>query len=181
MGRRFAVGRFAGVALAAASLTAACGSDGGYTVSWQFFASADATVEGDPTEAASAACGAHGIDAILVTAVNADGEGHQTTGLCTAGTLIDGLATGPWQFTLQQLDVRGVPIPPPEGTPDPERSATIVGGETAMLEPVVTFAPRRACADRIDNDRDGRVDLDDLDCGGDPAGDSEAPLAAAAR
>jgi hypothetical protein len=181
MGRSFAVVRFAGLALAVALLTAACGTDGGYTVSWQFFASADATAEGDLTVEPSAACGPHGIDAILVTAVNADGAGHQTTGLCTAGTLIDGLATGQWQFRFQQIDFRGELIPPPDGLSDPERSATIAEGAPAMLDPIVTFAPRRACADGMDNDRDGRVDLDDPDCGGDPAGDSEAPLPAAAR
>jgi hypothetical protein len=95
--------------------------------------------------------------------------------------MTDGLGTGQWQFTLSQLDVDGQTIPPPEGAADPERSATIAGEQTASLEPVVVFIPRRACADGIDNDHDGLVDLDDVDCGGDAAGNSEAPAPAAAR
>ena len=72
-------------------------------------------------------------------------------------------------------------IPPPDGAADPERSATIEGDKTASVEPVVVFIPQRACADGIDNDSDGLVDLDDPDCGGDAAGNSEAPAPAAAR
>jgi hypothetical protein len=178
---RFAVCRSAGFALVL-GLLAGCGSDGSYTVSWQFFTTADATADGDPMEPAAAACGKHGVDAILVSAVSADGGRHQTTALCAAGQLADGIGAGQWQFTFSQLDVRGAVIPLPEGAADPERSATVAeGGEPAKLEPDVVFIPQPACGDGVDNDRDGRIDLDDPDCGGDAAGKSEAPAPAAAQ
>jgi len=177
---RFAGFRSAGVAFIVALLVG-CGSDGSYTVGWRFFVTPDATAADDPTEPASAACGRHGVDAILVTAVSADGGRHQTTALCTDGEMTDGLGTGQWQFTLSQLDIHGQTVPLPDGAVDPERSATVEEEKTALLEPEVVFIPRPACTDGIDNDRDGLVDLDDADCGGQPAGNSEAPAAAAAR
>jgi len=70
MWRRIAVGGSAGL-FAVLALCAGCGSDGNYQVTWNFFASPDA--QGDPVEA-FAACGAHGVDAIQVVAVNADGD-----------------------------------------------------------------------------------------------------------
>jgi hypothetical protein len=37
----------------------------------------------------------------------------------------------------------------------------------------VELTPRPECKDRVDNDDDGRVDLDDLECAGDPNGAAE--------
>jgi hypothetical protein len=45
------------------------------------------------------------------------------------------------------------------------------GGLTSF--PLVTITPAE-CMDGIDNDGDGRADLDDPDCAGDPAGTQEA-------
>lgn len=164
-----------GLLVASALLAAGCGSDGAYTVSWNFFASFMATAEGDPTQDAAAACGAHGVDAILVTGVSSGGDRHQTTGVCAQGTLTHGIGKGQWQLTLSQLDVRGDSVPLPYGVSDPQVSVEVAEGKTAVASPdIVTLVPRPACADGVDNDHDGRVDLDDPDCGGDPTHDSEA-------
>jgi hypothetical protein len=170
MGRRIAV---AESAILLGALCAGCGSDGTYMASWAFFAKPGATAQDDPKQPATAACGAHGVDAILVSAVNAGGDRHETTALCTRGVMSDGLGTGQWQFTFRQLDARGDVIPLPEGMADPQRSGEIKSGEPTDLGEVI-FAPRPACADGVDNDRDGRVDLSDPDCGDDPDRDSES-------
>src|SRR5262245_50900265 len=122
MGRGFAVCRSAGFALVVALLVG-CSSDGSYTAAWRFFVSPDAIGDADDTEPATAACGKHGVDAILVNAVSAGGERHQTTALCTAGGLANGIGAAEWQFTFVQLDVRGQVIPPPDGVEDPVRTA----------------------------------------------------------
>jgi hypothetical protein len=176
---RRALGRSAGFAFVVA-LLAGCGSDGRYAASWRFFATPDATAEGDPTESAAAACGAHGVDAILVSGVSAGGDRHQTTALCAAGQLTDGVGPGDWQFTFTQLDVHGNPISLPGGAADPELTGSVQEEKTADLG-AVTLIPRPACRDGIDNDRDGRVDLDDSDCGGSPDANSEGPETAAAH
>jgi len=168
MWRRIAVGGSASL-FAVLALCAGCGSDGNYQVTWNFFASPDA--QGDPVEA-FAACGAHGVDAIQVVAVNADGDRHQDTGLCTQGQLAAGLGLGQWQFTFFQVDGKGNVIPPPPDMSDPQASAEIEENKTAELD-VITFVPRPACADGIDNDLDGRVDLDDPGCEGASSRDSE--------
>jgi hypothetical protein len=171
MWRRIAVGG-SGLLSLVAALCGGCGSDGNYQATWNFFAPAGAIA---PTEDASSACGAHGVDAIRVSAVNPDGERHEATGLCTQGWLAAGIGLGEWQFTFDQLDGKGDVIPLPEGVSGPERSAKVESNKTAELD-LVTFAPRPACADEVDNDHDGRVDLDDPDCAGDPERDSESAL-----
>jgi hypothetical protein len=176
MWRRIAVG---GSAILFAALCVGCGSDGTYMASWKFFTTPDATAEGDPTQEATVACGAHGVDAIQVSAVSSGGDHHQTTALCTRGVMSDGLGTGQWQFTFRQLDARGDVIPLPEGMSDPQRSGEIKSSEPTDLGTVV-FARRPACADGVDNDRDGRIDLNDPDCGDDPKRDSESADTAAA-
>ena len=175
MWRRIVVGGSASLfasLFAVLALCAGCGSDGNYQVTWQFFASAEAIGAGDPTQYAFAACGAHGVDSIQVSAVSSDGAHSQATGLCTQGQLAAGLGLGQWQFTFFQVDGKGDVIPPPDGVPDPQASAEVEKNKTADLG-MITFAPRPACADEIDNDLDGRVDLDDPGCGGDPFHDSE--------
>jgi hypothetical protein len=174
MWRRIAVGG-SGLLSLVAALCGGCGSDGNYQVTWNFFASPGAIAANDLTEDASSACGAHGVDAIRVSAVNPDGDRHETTGLCTQGQLAAGIGLGEWQFTFYQLDGKGDVIPPPEGVSDPQSSAKVESKATADLAPV-TFVPRPACADEVDNDHDGRVDLDDPGCAGDPARDSESAL-----
>ena len=160
MGRRIAVGGSA-ILFVVAALCGGCGSDGNYQVTWNFFASPDA--QGEPVEA-FAACGAHGVDAIQVSAVSADGDKHQDTGLCTQGQLAAGLGLGDWQFTFSQVDGKGDVIPLPDGMSDPVASAKVEKNTTAEL-PRITFVPRPACNDEIDNDLDGRVDLDDPTAG----------------
>lgn len=181
MGRRIAVGGSAILSVVAA-LGAGCGSDGNYQVTWRFFASPTATAAEDPVKDAFAVCGAHGVDAIQVSAVSSGGDKHQATGLCTQGQLAAGIGLGQWQFTFHQVDAKGdvIVIPFPEGMSDPQRSAEVESNKTSELE-VVTFVPQAACTDGIDNDLDGRVDLDDPDCGGDPTYDSESTPRAAAR
>jgi hypothetical protein len=45
---------------------------------------------------------------------------------------------------------------------------SITDGSTIQI--AVTFVPQPECSDGVDNDHDGRVDLDDPACAGDPGG-----------
>jgi hypothetical protein len=165
--------RFA-VVFAWGALTAAgCAKTGGYSVSWSFAA------EGD----AHAACGAHGVDGIRVTGASTEGDGDDVTALCADGQLTRGVPVGTWTFMFHQLDVRGREIVvtqldaygkpvldannQPTTVPNPTAAADIGQDATVQLEAVM-FVARPACSDGVDNDPDGRVDLDDPECGNDP-------------
>ena len=69
---------------------------------------------------------------------------------------------------MRQVDVRGLPIEMFDdgGQPlVPTATAVIAEGPTVPLDPeIVDLTPRPACEDGVDNDRDGRVDLDDSGC-----------------
>lgn len=184
-GPRFAVA----FAFAVAALTAVgCQKTGGYTLTWSFETAGDAP----------AACGAHGVDGIRVTGASAEGDGEDVTAVCAApGGLTHGVPVGTWTFMVHQLDVRGreivvfqldadgkpvvdqynqmVPVPNPTTAPTP-----IGQDATVTLDPVM-LAARPACSDGVDNEPepDGRVDLDDPDCGNNPFGTTEEPTSAA--
>jgi hypothetical protein len=149
-----------------------CTDEGSYELKWVF--------AGDD-EPVSAGCGAHGVDSIRVTGTSTEGDGESVTALCTDGQLAHTVAVGTWTFAVHQLDVRGTPIVVyqldadgqpvldannnPVPVPDPTATAAIAEDATVPVDPApVVLTPRPECSDGIDNDRDGRVDLDDLDC-----------------
>jgi hypothetical protein len=117
----------------------------------------------------------HGVDSIRVTGTSTGGDGENFTTLCAEGGLAHSIPVGTWSFVVHQLDVRGQAIVvmvldangAPQTVPDPTATGTIAEDTNVTLDPpMVMLTPRPACSDGIDNDRDDRVDLDDLQCAG---------------
>ena len=154
---------------AAGALVAGCTDYGSYQVKWRFL--------GGDLESVGADCGLHGVDSIRVIGSNAEGERDDFTALCTSGQLVRSVPVGTWTFSVHQVDVRGGPADPVDvaGEPvAPMAGAVIAEDATVPLDPgTVELTPRPECKDRVDNDDDGRVDLDDLECAGDPNGAAE--------
>jgi hypothetical protein len=147
--------------LAGGLLAAGCGDYGSYHLIWEF-----------EDGSAQAGCGLHGVDSIRVTGTNDQGDGDDATTLCAAGKFVHSVPVGTWTLTVRQIDVRGLPIPLVDAQgyplPDPTRMVAVAKDVETVVEPSrpVVLAVRPACSDRIDNDGDGRVDLDDPECGG---------------
>jgi hypothetical protein len=145
-----------------------CADHGTYQVSWQFAGA-------DP----NTGCGEHGVDSIRVIGRDSAGDNDNFVALCTAYQLSQSVPVGTWTFEVHQIDVRGVPIDPKDDQGNllpPTATGDVIKDQPVWLDPMpVQLTPRPACSDGIDNDGDGRVDLDDPDCAGDPNGTSEAP------
>jgi hypothetical protein len=145
---------------AAASLVlsfAGCKQDGSYRVSWSFTAEASSS---EPENAASG-CGRHGVDGILVTAVDTNADSDQVLAICTLGQVMRDVPVGTWAFQVQAVDAQGALMSAVVAVQVLDQP--IVDGQTTDVPPVtLTYPP--ACNDGIDNDGDGRVDLDDPDC-----------------
>src|SRR4051812_30006283 len=139
-------------------LAAGCTDHGSYTVSWTFVGG----------EAAGSGCGLHGVDTIHVTGASTAGDGEDVITLCAPGQFSHEVPVGDWTFTFHQQDVRGRAITPTdaqgEAIPDPTATATVVKDKPLETPLAVELAPRPECSDGIDNDGDGRVDLDDDGC-----------------
>jgi len=150
------------ISLAGGLAAAGCTDHGSYHVGWNFGADAPAGI----------GCGHHGVDSIRVTGTSTQGDSDDIITLCAPGDLTHEVPVGDWTLTLHQLDVRGRPIVPNDDqgqpVPDPTATVTVLKDKPTDTDPsAVTLAPRPACSDGIDNDCDGRVDLDDDDCTGD--------------
>jgi hypothetical protein len=141
---------------------AGCTDHGSYQASWTFVGN----------EAAGTGCGLHGVDTIHVTGASTAGDGEDLIAVCAPGGLTHEVPVGDWTFTFHQLDVRGREIVPTDAqgqpVPAPTATATVVKDKTIDPPLPVELTPRPECSDGIDNDTDGRVDLDDADCAGDP-------------
>jgi hypothetical protein len=151
------------LSLASGLSAAGCTDHGSYSVQWTFI--------GD--EPGAVRCGLHGVDTIRVTGASTAGDGEDVISLCAPGVFTHEVPVGDWTFTFHQLDVRGRPITPIDAqgqpVPDPTATGTVSTDTTSDLDPgTVELTARPECSDGIDNDRDGRVDLDDADCAGDP-------------
>ena len=164
-GRSFAI-----VCAVGALAVAGCADHGDYTVTWTF---AGGGADADPP----VGCGMHGVDSIHVTGRSDAGDGDSVTALCTDGQLSHSVAVGTWTLFVQQVDVRGREVDPtdPQGQPAPPMQMVVVNKDVTSDAVAVELTPRPACGDGIDNDGDGRVDLDDPDCGGDSNGAAESP------
>ena len=149
------------LSLAGGLAAAGCTDHGSYKVSWTFVG----------REAPESGCGHHGVDTIHVTGASTAGDGEDVVTLCAQHEFSREVPVGDWTFTFHQQDVRGRPIMPTDdqgqAIPDPTATATVV--KDATLDPalMVELAPRPECSDGIDNDGDGRIDLDDDHCQGD--------------
>jgi|SRR6478735_6046249 len=155
--------------LAGGLSAAGCTDHGNYTVKWEF-----STGDG-----AAAGCGAHGVSTIRVTGSSTKGDGDEVAALCAGiarmpdGKFTHEVPVGDWTFAFHQLDVRGRPIvvldDQGQPIPDPTATGTVVAGQSTELAPSpIVFTPRPECDDGIDNDGDGRIDLDDSGCMGHP-------------
>src|SRR5262245_22478232 len=110
LSRAFAVLRSQAFTLAVVGVTLAlgaggCSNDGEYEIRWQF---AQLPLDSDPPlppRDPSVACGAHGVDGVMVTGT---GAGKTTaTAVCADGGLVRSAAPGNWSFLVQTVDVLG--------------------------------------------------------------------------
>ena len=156
--------------LAGGLSAAGCTDKGTYQATWSF-GGGDLPGPG---------CGQHGVDAIRVKGASSEGDVDDVITLCAPGGFAHEVPVGDWTFTFQQLDVHGVRIEPrddqDQAIPDPTAAGSV--GKDALTElPPVELVARPKCRDGIDNDGDGRIDLDDSDCKGDPNAATECPEA----
>ncbi len=155
--------------LAASALGAGCSKSGSYRVDWQF---ADNFQSGD--------CGRVGVGGIRITA--SSGSSFDVRAVpCAPGFYEGSLDPGSWALTLVALDAEGQVKDSRVGTTylvgQGASPVEIHTGEMAAAIPAVTLPPLPQCRDGVDNDLDGRVDLDDGDCAGNPDGPTECGAA----
>jgi hypothetical protein len=164
---------------------AGCADHGTYTAIWQF-------VGGEP---ALTGCGQHGVDSVRVTGMNTKGDSENSVAVCAGSQTTHSVPVGTWTFVVGQLDVRGRPIFPSmldaqgqvvrdadgNPVPAPDPTATVEVQKDRAADPFTAdLIPQPTCRDAVDNNGDGRVDLDDPVCGGDPDSNAESPVPAQA-
>jgi hypothetical protein len=164
----------------AALALAGCHQNGSLQVSWTFM---------DVTGIQSAAdgCAQHGVDSVLVNSGDTGTDSDQVQALCAPGVVTRAVPAGTWTVTVLALDAQGNLIQSPQNPPkDPTTgsipAAIVMNRQTGGLvvaddsPPVPVSFPLPtlpACMDGVDNDGDGRVDLDDPDCANNPYGTHE--------
>ena len=156
------------VAWLGALSAAGCTDHGSYTVTWTF-------VGGGADAGPRAGCGLHGVDSIRVIGREHGGRRRRRH------RAVRRRASSPHERAGRDLDLhrsparraracRSTPIDA-QGQPVPDPTATVTVAKDATTRSrsgTVELTPRPECSDGIDNDGDGRVDLDDPDCAGDP-------------
>jgi hypothetical protein len=158
--------------MAASALGGACSKSGSYQVDWQFAtnASEPATRTFQPGD-----CGRVGVGGIRITATSGASLDVRAVP-CGPGFYEGSLDPGSWTLTLVALDAAGQVKETKPNTVNLTGAAgpvEIHTGEMAAAMPPVFLPPLPQCRDGVDNDRDGRVDLDDAACANDPDGPSE--------
>jgi hypothetical protein len=174
-----------------------CHKDGSIQVSWVFDDGAGGK------QSAADGCGQHGVDSILISSFDTGSDTDQVQALCAPGVVTRPVPAGTWTVVVQALDPQGVLIqaeagvapqtdagmaPQAEAGAAPQTDAgvaspgfhlsqtqagVVVADDGPPVPVAVTFTPLPACMDGVDNDGDGRVDLDDPDCANDPYGTHE--------
>lgn len=136
-----------------AALAGGCSQDGILHVTWVFAGN----------EPAASGCGQHGVDSIVVSGVEAGGDGLRTLTLCTPGVRDVSVAPGTWTVQVVMLDAQAAPIigANPDA-PSPTGTAVVTTDRPGAVS--VELDPPPSCSDGVDNDRDGRVDGADPDC-----------------
>jgi len=156
-------------ALALTSLLAGagCAQEGSLDVAWNF----------GGTEPASSGCGQHGVDSILITGVDTSGDSLRQVVICTPGQATASVKPGNWTVGVAMLDFEGLKMEPPAtdayGNPTPDSTGTAQVSESVPGAVLIQLTPLPACQDGVDNDGDGRADLDDPDCHNDKYGATE--------
>jgi hypothetical protein len=141
----------------------ACSNNGKYQLHWTF--SPDGSfAEGD--------CGKHGVSGIAIAGSSSGGVDNPIAA-CSPGVFTREVPAGTWTLRLNALDATGrVKEPAPSTILSGEVTVTVSDGSLSQT-PAVFLPPQPDCRDGVDNDRDGRVDLDDPGCAGNPEGPSE--------
>ncbi len=161
-----------GLWAATLAASAGCNNDGAYRVTWSFLA--DAAPATTATQSAAVGCGQHGVDAIELGAADGAGDGDGVVVLCTVGEATRSVTAGTWTVQILALDVQGHLLQPTvDSTGLNQILPAVVVSDGATSPLGVTMKPLPACRDGIDNNANGRVDLDDPGCNGDPNGTSE--------
>lgn len=127
-----------------------CSQDGTVDVTWNF----------NGNEPASSGCGQHGVDAIVISGLDAGGDVMRVGTSCTPGARRVEVPSGTWTIQVSMFDFQGQPANP--STPDPTQ--TVAVGTDALVSVNVELTPPPPCNDHVDNDGDGRVDAADPDC-----------------
>lgn len=155
--------------LSAVAVWGGCSNSGSYTLSWRFVA--------DQVDFKSGDCGRVGVSGIGITGTRSDGSQSAIAVPCGLGFYDGSLDQGSWTLELVALDASGLPkVPPPTTVLRGQTaglSVEIHAGDQAAPIPPVFLMPLAQCSDGVDNDSDGRVDLDDPGCAGDPQGNAE--------
>jgi hypothetical protein len=143
-----------------------CSSKGSYQLAWTF----------DPgVTIASGDCARRGVAGLQITGDNGGGQ-DVFVALCDAGSVVREVSTGSWSVTASPVDGRGR-VQLQGGVPlvsTPPATVEVTGDHVTLTTPAVIVIPTLPeCSDGVDNDGDGRVDLDDPTCNGDPNGTME--------
>jgi hypothetical protein len=141
--------------------TGACSHDGTLQVSWDFLGG----------EAPASGCGQHGVDSILIQGADTSGNTVRAVTLCTPGFRSVSVGEGTWTVKVTMLDFEGASVSADPSLPSPSGTSVVTLDTPGAVS--VHLQPAPACSDGVDNDRDGRVDLDDPDCQNDPRGTAE--------
>jgi|HubBroStandDraft_6_1064221.scaffolds.fasta_scaffold123363_4 hypothetical protein len=161
-----------------------CHKDGSLQVRWVFDDGASVP------QSAADGCGKHGVDSILISSFDTGSDSDQVQALCAPGVVTRSVPAGTWTVVVQALDPQGFLIQAAQAdagvAPQTDAGAAPLGFRLSQTQtglvviddgppvPVpVTFIPLPACMDGVDNDGDGRVDLDDPDCADNPYGTHE--------
>ncbi len=166
----------------ASAMLGGCNNNGSYRIDWQF--RTQALPMSDPTSLPrffqTGDCGLAGVSGIQIAAAHPDGSGRVVVGVpCGAGFYDGSLDAGSWTFDLLGLDASGMPKDPSNAALHGQTTSPVEihAGEKAGPIPAIHLHPLPQCQDGVDNDLDGRVDLDDADCnkadGPNPAGPTE--------
>lgn len=153
--------------LAVGVLAGGCSNSGSYRVDWQF---APSTAQLTTSNFRSGDCGRVGVGGIRITATRSDGSvGDARAVPCGPGFFEGSLEQGTWSsLTLVALDGTGQVKERETDTPPrltgQTGSVEIHTGELAAPIAPIFLIPLPQCRDGVDNDLDGRVDLDDADC-----------------
>ncbi|HXT95708.1 MAG TPA: hypothetical protein VN853_05365 [Polyangia bacterium] len=142
-----------------------CSQNGSYRLSWDFYP----TPTGGPIESAAVGCGQHGVDFVSANGTDETGDVIQVTAICPPGAFTGTAPNGLWTFQFHIYDARGTEIVPRTDTSPPAKmtiqpAAQPIASEGATAAFSVTFVPRAACGDGIDNDGDGLVDTAGTEC-----------------
>jgi hypothetical protein len=164
----------AGLLIGAVGLAGGCSNDGSYQVSWWF--TSDHAF--GPVE-----CGRVGVSGIAIAAIEQGGGVSRQVVSCGLGTFTSKLSQGTWSLALTALDAEGKdkePAPSPLMRGVVPAPVDVKDGELSVVAEPVLLPPLPECRDGVDNDHDGRVDLDDPDCAGSPEVPYECTLAGGA-